>query len=306
MNASPSISVFAPAKLNLFLAVTGRRSDGFHDLVSLVAPVDFGDTLRLVPDPGQEAASDSLECTTPGVPTDASNLVLKAAAAWRAAGGRAPWMRFGLEKHTPAGAGMGGGSSDAVAALRGLQELAEVRVPLGAIAPLAAALGSDCPLFLVGGPTIIRGRGERLEVLSAAERARLEGQRVLICRPGFGIDTPWAYARLAAGAPHTYMPAKEADGRLAAWRAGVLGLEELLANSFEAVAFAKYAALPVLAARLRERHGLRLHLTGSGSACFALLEEGADASGALAEVRAAWGPEALAVETRLGGDGKSV
>ncbi len=304
MNASPSISVFAPAKLNLFLAVTGRRSDGFHNLVSLVAPLDFGDTVRLAPDP--TAAGDSLVCTAPGVPTDASNLVLKAAAAWRSAGGQAPWMRFGLEKKTPAGAGMGGGSSDAVAALRGLQELAEVRVPLAAIAPIAAALGSDCPLFLVGGPTIIRGRGERLEVLSAGERSRLDGQRVLICRPGFGIDTPWAYGRLAAGAPHTYTPEEEAEGRLAAWRAGGLGLEELLANSFEAVAFAKFAALPVLAARLLERHGLRLHLTGSGSACFALLPEGVEAAGPLAEVREAWGAEALAVETWLGGDGKSV
>lgn len=306
MNASPSISVFAPAKLNLFLAVTGRRSDGFHDLVSLVAPLDFGDTVQLAPDPEEGVVADSLVCAAPGVPTDASNLVLKAAAAWRAAGGRAPWMRFVLGKCTPAGAGMGGGSSDAVAALRGLQELAETRVPVVAIATIAAALGSDCPLFLVGGPTIIRGRGERLEVLSAVERARLDGQRVLICRPSFGIDTPWAYGRLATGAPQTYTPLAEAEGRLAAWREGALGLEELLANSFEAVAFAKFAALPVLAARLRERHGLRLHLTGSGSACFALLPQDVDAAAALGEVRAAWGEEAFAVETRLASSGKSV
>lgn len=306
MNASPSISVFAPAKLNLFLAVTGRRADGFHDLVSLVAPLDFGDTLWLEPGAASGGAGDVLECAAPGVPADASNLVLKAAAAWRAAGGIAPPMRFVLEKRTPAGAGMGGGSSDAVAALRGLQELAETRVPLVAVAPMAVALGSDCPLFLSGGPTIMRGRGERLEALAPAERARLDGQRVLVCRPGFGIDTPWAYGRLVAGAPQSYMPAALAEARLTAWRAGEIGLEELLANSFEAVAYAKFAALPALAARLRERHGLRLHLTGSGSACFALLPEHGDAAAALAEVRATWGAEAFVVETRLGSGGKSV
>ncbi len=298
------MSVFAPAKLNLYLAVTGRRTDGFHDLVSLVVPLDYGDTLGLEPARGGGGA-DELECAAPGVPTDASNLVLKAAAAWRAAGGRAPWQRFVLEKRTPAGAGMGGGSSDAVAALRGLQELADTPLPAAALGPLAAALGSDCPLFLGGWPTIMRGRGERLEALAPQERSRLAGQRVLVCRPGFGIDTPWAYGRLAAGAPGSYLAAEEAEARLAAWRKGEIGLEELLANSFERVVFAKFAALPALAARLRERLGLHLHLTGSGSACFALLPQGGDAAAAMAEVGEAWGVEAFAVETRVGGGGKS-
>ena len=306
MNASPSISVFAPAKLNLFLAVTGRRGDGFHDLVSLVAPLDFGDELRLVPVAADAVTGDELGCAAPGVPTDASNLVLKAAAAWRVAGGRAPRVRFTLVKRTPAGAGMGGGSSDAVAALRGLQTLAEEPLAESVVAGIAATLGSDCPLFLADAPTIMRGRGERLEFLAAAERNRLTGRRVVVCRPGFGIDTPWAYSRLVAGAPRTYTPEAAAEERLAAWRKGHLELETLLANSFESVVFAKFAALPVLAARLQERCGVALHLTGSGSACFALLPDGAAADPIMAEVRAAWGPEAFVVETRLGGGGKSV
>ena len=296
MNASPSISVFAPAKLNLFLAVTGRRADGFHDLVSLVAPLDCGDTLRLEPAAGE---ADELVCEAPGVPTDASNLVLKAAAAWRAAGGRAPWVRFSLEKRTPAGAGMGGGSSDGVAALRGLQQLASAPLSDSTVAAIAARLGSDCPLFLAGAPTIMRGRGERLEFLSAAERARLSGRRVLVCRPGFGIETPWAYGRLVAGAPGSYMPAAKAEARLAAWCRGELELEALLANSFESVAFGKFVALPALAARLRERCGLCLHLTGSGSACFALLPESGDADGAVEQVRSAWGVEAFVAVATL-------
>jgi 4-diphosphocytidyl-2-C-methyl-D-erythritol kinase len=305
VNASPSIDVFAPAKLNLFLAVTGRRADGFHDLVSLVAPLDFGDTLWLT-SLGSGSGADVLVCAAPGVPTDASNLVLKAASAWRAAGGRAPWVRFELEKRTPAGAGMGGGSSDGVAALRGLQRIADVELPEAKLAELAAGLGSDCPLFLANAPTVMRGRGERLEFLSATERARLNGQRVLVCRPSFGIETPWAYGRLVAGAPGSYTPAVVTEARLAAWRAGEIELEALLANSFEAVAFEKFPAFPVLAARLRERCGLALHMTGSGSACFALLAEESDATPALAEIRDAWGAEVFVTVARLGRGGKSV
>jgi 4-diphosphocytidyl-2-C-methyl-D-erythritol kinase len=195
---------------------------------------------------------------------------------------------------------MGGGSSDAVAALRGLQQIAETPVAEARLAELAATLGSDCPLFLAGAPTIMRGRGERLEFLEAGERARLTGRRVLVCRPGFGIETPWAYGRLVAGAPGSYTPADKAEARLAAWRRGDLELEALLENSFEAVAFAKFVAMPALAARLRERCDLRLHLTGSGSACFALLPEDAAADDVLAEVRSAWGGEAFAAVVRLG------
>lgn len=296
MNASPSISIFAPAKLNLFLAVTGRRPDGFHDLVSLVSPIAFGDTLRLEP---QAGGTDSLECDAPGVPTDGSNLVLKAAAAWRAAGGAVPAVRFILTKKTPSGAGMGGGSSDAVAALQGLQRLATTRLPADALMAVAASLGSDCPLFLAGGASIMRGRGERLEVLDEAAARRLRGRRVLVCHPGFGVETPWAYGRLAAGAPETYSAAEDAEGRLAAWRRGAIELEELLENSFERVVFAKFLALPALAERLRTLCGLRLHLTGSGSACFALLPDGDDGNAAEREIRAAWGAGAFSAVSVL-------
>ena len=298
VKASPSITVFAPAKLNLSLAVTGRRADGFHDLVSLVAPLDLGDALRLEPDPG--ASGDTLACTAPGVPVDASNLVLRAAAAWRAAGGAAPPVRFELRKRTPAGAGLGGGSSDAVAALRGLQQLAGRPLPEAALAAVTAGLGSDCPLFLAGAPVILRGRGERIEILDTVARTRLTGRTVLVCKPSFGVDTPWAYGRLAAGAPAAYRPAAEAEAALAAWRSGGVELAAILGNSFTPVVWGKFAALPALAARLLARCGLVLHLTGSGSAGFALPEPGQDLGPAQAEIRDAWGPDAFAVEARLG------
>jgi 4-diphosphocytidyl-2-C-methyl-D-erythritol kinase len=289
--------IFAPAKLNLFLAVTGRRADGFHELVSVAAQLDFGDTLTV------EAAEDvSLACSDASLACDETNLVLRAARAFAAATGWRGGAKFFLEKRIPTGAGLGGGSSDAVAALRALNQLAGAAPALApaALAAIAAGLGSDCPLFLHDGPVAMRGRGERIAALPAGAAARLRGRRALVFKPGFGIATPWAYARLAAGAPASYVPAAEAEARLAAWCGDAAApAEKLLFNGMEPPAFAKYLALPALLAELRARFGLAPRMSGSGSACFALLADDTDAAPIVAAIRAAWGESAFVVEARL-------
>lgn len=294
-----SAGTFSPAKLNLFLAVTRRRADGFHDLVSVAAPLAWGDDLAAKP-----ADAFTLECDDPAVPTDESNLVLKAARAFGEAAGWRGGVKFRLVKRVPPGAGLGGGSSNAVAALRALNALAGNPLGAAALSVLAARLGSDCALFLHDGPVAMRGRGERLEPLPAGAALRLRGRRVLVFKPSFGIATPWAYGRLAAQAPTGYLPEAEAEARLAAWLGDRSATaEKLLFNSFEPVAFAKYPALPVLLESLRADFGVAAGMSGSGSACFALLPDKFEV-GKVAEmrtaIRAAWGDEALAVETRLG------
>ncbi len=290
-----AVTLFSPAKLNLFLAVTGRRADGFHDLVSLVAPVDFGDELEV----SARENGFALECDDPAVPGDEHNLVLKAARAFALAAGWRGGAHFKLGKRIPVGAGLGGGSSNAVAALRGLNRLAGQPLGEAELAGLAAGLGSDCALFLAGAPVIMRGRGEQIERLTGADRARLTGRRVLIFKPAFGIATPWAYARLA-GAPENYLPAAAAEARLAAWcERAEAPLEELLYNNLESAVFEKYLALPVLLAELRERFGLAPRMSGSGSACFALLPDGAPVPSIVAVIREAWGEGAFVAEGRL-------
>ena len=291
------ISIFAPAKLNLFLAVTGRRPDGFHDLVSVAVPLDFGDTLHATP-----AAALSLTCTDPKVPCDATNLVLKAAAAFVAATRWDGAVAFALEKRIPMGAGLGGGSSDAVAALRALNTVAGPRwaLPSDDLAAVAAGLGSDCPLFLQDGPVVMRGRGERLSPLPTAAASRLRGRRVLVFKPGFGIATPWAYGQLAAVAPAGYLPAEAAEAQLASWiddpsRAA----ETLLFNNMEPPAFTKFVALPALIEMLRARFGLNARMSGSGSACFALLADGVDAAPIIAAIREAWGESAFVIQAHI-------
>lgn len=291
-------TVFCPAKLNLFLAITGRRSDGFHDLVSVVVTVDYGDNLTATRRETDDGAF-ILTCDDPAVPVDDSNLVLKAARAFAAATGWKGGVTFALTKRIPMGAGLGGGSSDGTGALLALNAVAGSPLDASGLHRLAAALGSDCPLFLEKGALVMRGRGERLERWGH-NAARFAGQRVLIFKPPFGVSTPWAYGRLVAGAPTSYLSPEEAEARLATWvGADSAPLEDLLFNNMEPPVFEKYPALPVLAERLRTGFGLRTHMSGSGSACFALLAEDAPLSEITTAIRQAWGPSAFVQPARI-------
>jgi len=312
------LCLHAPAKLNLFLAITGRRSDGFHNLVSLAVPLDFGDELELRVTEAElgetrlvvEGRGDTAE-----VPSGADNLVLRAAAAFRETSGFAKPVEFVLKKRVPVGAGLGGGSSDAVAALSGLNTLAAEEgraLDKKTLISLAAKLGADCAFFVHGKPAIMRGRGEVIEPLSETATRRLFGRQLFVCKPAFGINTAWAYAEMATsseadGGRH-YLAEAEAERLCAQWLAGEeapeVSPELLIFNNMESVVFRKYPALPVLVAAFRERFGLTLRMSGSGSACFTFLPGEAEnlsgnavlASGLSDCVREFWGPSAF---TRL-------
>jgi len=292
----PTPPIFSPAKINLFLAVTGRRADGFHDLVSVVAPLDFGDHLEVAPGPDR---GFTLECNDPAVPTDDSNLVLRAARGFAAASGWGGGAHFRLEKRIPVGAGLGGGSSNAIAALRALNDLAGGPLDFAALFALAAALGSDCPLFLQNMPVVLRGRGDGVTPLPAPAATRLRGRQLLLFKPAFAISTHWAYGRMAAGAPLHYLAAEAAESRLAAWLEGRTMTEDFLFNNMETVVFAKFLALPVLLAVLRAEFGLAVRMSGSGSACFALLAEGAPVAAITTRIREFWGPAAFVATAKI-------
>ncbi len=310
MNPPPTVTIFSPAKINLFLAVTGRRPDGYHDLVSVVAPLTFGDELTAeIGSRRPEAGGPfSLECDDSAVPRDGTNLILRAAAAFAGATGWDRPVAFRLTKRIPLAAGLGGGSSNATAALLALDRLSGAGLDRAVLAGLAAQVGSDCPLFLAGAPVVMRGRGEQVEELPPAAARRLRGRRVLLFKPALGVSTAWVYAQLAsiagakgtpavsAGAaprpvafPGSYVPAGEAEPRLARWLGGEAAAEELLFNSLEPVVFRKFVALPALLGRLRTRFGLAPLMSGSGSACFALLPDDAPVPAIIDCIRDAWG-----------------
>ena len=285
----------APAKINLFLAVTGRRPDGYHDLLSVAAPLVWGDTLRV-----DEADSTSVVCDDPQVPVDATNLVVRAASAFAQATGWRSGARISIEKRIPMGAGLGGASSDATAALIALNALAGGPLDKAGLSRVAASVGSDCALFLSAAPVVMRGRGEVTEPLAKEAYSRIRGTRVLVFKPGFSIPTPWAYAMMAAGAPRSYVSPGRAEAMLGAWlgKAGAPA-DELLFNSMEKPAFAKFPALPELLEQVRQRFGVCGRLSGSGSACFALLHESVESGPIVSFIREAWGASAFVVETRI-------
>jgi len=244
--------------------------------------------------------SFTVACDDPAVPCDGSNLVVRAAAAFAEASGWRGGARFSIAKRIPPGAGLGGASSDAVSALLAMNAHAGAPLDAAALARVAAAVGSDCPLFLAGGPVVMRGRGERVEALADAASRRIRGARVLVFKPAFPVPTPWAYAALAAGAPGGYVAPGDAEARLCGWIGEAQApLVRLLFNSMERPVFAKYAAIPVLLDALRERFGVRARMSGSGSACYLLLAEDADASPLEEAIRQAWGGAALVLDTRF-------
>ena len=280
----------AQAKLNLSLAITGRRADGFHELVSLVAPIALADTLTL--DVGRPLG---LTCDDAALPVDGTNLVLKAAVAYARRRPAAPTGHFHLTKRVPHGAGLGGGSADAAAALRLLDRASGDPLGPEGLEALAAEVGSDCPFFVRGQAAVMRGRGERLDILPPAARAALAGRKVVLVKPPFGVPTPEAYGLLAKAGK--YRPVAQAEAELAAWLARPAADPVKLGNDLADPVFAKYVALPAGLASFRRVTGSEWQMTGSGSACFAWVDDGFDQAGLRADAIRVWGPGAWVAET---------
>ena len=208
-----SIETAAPAKLNLHLRVGDRRGDGFHDIESLFVALDFGDTLRVeaLPDAPAGSAEVRMDWRIPGAPMpeprldSGENIVSRAVSLFRSRSGYGEAIRVTVEKRIPLGGGLGGGSSDAAAALLALNRLAlagKNQAPgrrglfgAEAIAEMGAELGSDVPFFAHGAAAaLVSGRGERVRPIALPDEA-LE-LSLLLVNPGFPSDTAAAFRRL--------------------------------------------------------------------------------------------------------------
>ena len=177
------------AKVNLALEVLGKRSDGYHEIATVMCAVDLFDRLTLEVAPGL-----SLEADDPALPIDERNLIVRAAMLLREAAGVAKGARLRLQKRIPVAAGLGGGSSDAAAALMGLNRLWGLRWPRERLEALAVRLGMDVPFFLGRGPALATGRGEHLKRLPAAGAYAL-----VLVNPRIPISAREAYERVPAG-----------------------------------------------------------------------------------------------------------
>ena len=249
------------------LAITGVRPDGFHELVSLVTPTRFGDELYV-----EISDSDSLKCNMEGVPCDSSNLVMRAAEIFRRASGRTERFAFDLQKKIPAGAGLGGGSSTGAAALAAVNVLCGNPLPMSKLADLAAELGSDCPLFLSNSPVVMRGRGEKVFPLFGAARRCLERVKFFVFKPEFSINTGWAYSQMKKN-PSDYIDRDLAENIISEWLENPCVFNLPLVNNMQIEAFKKYPALEVAIEEIKKRFRVPCMMSGSGSACFAVVND---------------------------------
>lgn len=215
-----TISRLAPAKLNLGLEITGRRPDGYHDLVTIMQTVTIYDELSL-----QTAAEIEATSSVEGVAPE-ENLAGAALRALKDHSGVTAGVQFGLDKHIPIGAGLGGASSDAAAVLLGADQLWGLHLPDAALVDLATGLGSDVPFFLSGGTALVTGRGELIQPLPD-----LVGGWFVVVAPAIVIPrkTATLYAALR---PADWSSGERVRQQAARIRSGRALAPELLGNAF--------------------------------------------------------------------------
>jgi 4-diphosphocytidyl-2-C-methyl-D-erythritol kinase len=294
--ANQSISFSAPAKINLFLAVTGKRSDGFHDLISLLAKIDLCDVVTL--EKTDRVGEITCKCLGNEELSGDGNLAWKAVELWRETTGEKDGVRVIIQKRIPVMAGLGGGSSDAVATLRGLNSWRRNPLKQEELMKIASRLGSDCASFLIEGACVASGRGETVRPFSEKANAKLEGKRLFLFKPPLGFSTEGIY-RAMSERQEVFSSAEDAARRIQAWENDKADLDDCLGNDLERAAFDKYYFIRPLFETLSERFGLRPNLAGSGSCCFAILSDGCAVERVVQYVKEAWGAETFVAEHRI-------
>lgn len=270
----PSVE-FAPAKINLALHVTGRRADGYHTLESFAVFTRFGDRITL--EPCDRDAFSISGPYAPGVPTDETNLVLKARDALRAAFpslATTP-VAIRLEKNLPIASGIGGGSSDAAATLRGLVKFWELDVRSESLSGIGAALGADVPMCLAAQPLVARGTGDEL-----APVAGVPSLGLVLVNPGVGVSTPAVFSALEKRDNAALPPLPDFFDfhTIRNWL-------ETTRNDLENAAQSIEPSIGAAKAALRRADAGFVRMSGSGATCFGLFETGNVAKRAAAVIR---------------------
>jgi 4-diphosphocytidyl-2-C-methyl-D-erythritol kinase len=253
------MQVFAPAKINLSLKILGRRSDGFHEIETLIAPISLCDEIKIDKDDVKQGVEFS--CDDPSVPQGDDNLAVRAAKVFLEAAKLESGLAIELKKKIPHGAGLGGGSSDAAMTLLALNQLFEANLTRNELSKLGATIGSDVPVFIFESPAICRGRGELVTPIRLPEKLS-----ILLLKPAFSVPTKWAYSR--------WQDSREISG---VSYAAQQFTEQTLINDLERSVFEKFVFLAQLKIwLLRQPEVGAALMSGSGSTMFALMRPNVD------------------------------
>jgi 4-diphosphocytidyl-2-C-methyl-D-erythritol kinase len=261
------ISATAPAKINLTLEVLRRREDGYHEIRSVVQTIDLVDNLSFRAVPRLE-----FHCTLPEWSAEKS-LVSKAASLLRSTSSAKQGASIEIEKRIPLVAGLGGDSSDAAAVLRGLNLLWNLELSLRDLFKLGAQLGSDVPLFLLGGTMLMEGRGEKLRPLPAAPHSSV----VLLVpkMPRTENKTRQMYARLAQD---NFSKGEATENFVQRLESGQPSVENGVYNVFDEVGMRFFSRLKEARSKFLEAGANSVHLAGSGPTLFSLITNSAEAN----------------------------
>jgi 4-diphosphocytidyl-2-C-methyl-D-erythritol kinase len=265
------ITVKAPAKINLFLLITGKRPDGYHDLYTLMCPVALYDVIRLQ----FGAEGIAVACDHPGVPSDSSNLAFRAAASFVDAvfDGKLPaggGMTIHIEKNIPVGAGLGGGSSDAAAVLTALNNYFGRPISTSSLMRLGAGIGADVPFFIFDAPALASGIGDRLDPFP-----HLTPWTALLVYPNESVSTGWVYKNLnlRLTKDEKKLSKFHFDGR-------IFNVDNHLVNDLEQVTIEAFPVIKEIKRLLLAHGAAGAMMTGSGSTVFGLFEDAGRADSA--------------------------
>jgi len=267
--------IVCPAKINLWLQVVRKRLDGYHDLWSLMLPVDIYDELEF----SWHSQPDVLIfCDNPNVPCDRSNILWKAYEIYR---DRTGWPYSGvkvvLKKHIPIGAGLGGGSSNGAAMLKFLNSTNPAPASLKELLEIAREVGADVPFFIISTPAVAEGIGEKLTVVES-----LPDYPLILIKPPFEVSTASIYKSLRLTEERAFISIK-------AFLKDPWSLKDVLHNDLEAVTVSLYPEIERLKEWLMEEGALGAAMSGSGPTVFGVFASEEEAKEALLKGKNKWG-----------------
>lgn len=249
------MKIKTPAKINLGLNVTGKRTDGYHYIETIFYPFNLNDYISF-----EKSDALSIESNNIQLVKEDGNSIIKAVHILEKETSNKLNVKIYLEKNIPIGAGMGGGTSDGAAALIALNDLYELGLSKNKLRELALQIGSDAPYFINPVPSIAKGRGEILSEIEFNIQSP-----ILIINPGIHISTKWAYDNLPANLPHKSISINSGFGNL-----DLSNLKDILTNDFEKVVFPAYPEIENIKTQLYELGAVFALMTGSGSTVYGI------------------------------------
>jgi 4-diphosphocytidyl-2-C-methyl-D-erythritol kinase len=249
---------FPNAKINLGLNVTGKRTDGFHDIETVIFPVAFRDVLEILPSGEQPVDFQHSGLTIPGKMED--NLCLRAYHLLKS-GFQIPAIRMHLHKMIPMGAGLGGGSSDAAFTIKLLNELFSLSLDPSQMMQYSCKLGSDCAFFIENKPVFATGRGDQF----APIKLNLSGYSIVIVIPPVHVGTAEAYEKVVVKKP--------LESILSILKSPPGEWKDRLVNDFEDSVFQRYPGIPEIKEKLYAEGAVYASMSGSGSAVYGLFDQ---------------------------------